>query len=144
MVRSFMLFCCCIVFMQISKAQKIDTTLKLKLSSPALYQQLIEEHKKNKKTAWILCGSGIALMGAGTYIYLLHHLESDTRGSTNADELLFYSGAAATVASIPFFISARKKKTAASLALKRESVTMANKKFSKLNYTAVVLTIELF
>jgi hypothetical protein len=130
------------LFMQLVKAQKIDTSLTL--SSPVLYKQLIQEHKKNKQTAWILCGSGIALMATGTYINLLHHLESDTRGSTSADALLFYSGAAATFASIPFFIAAKKKKTAASLALKGESSTMVNQKFLKLNYTALVLTIKLF
>ena len=125
--------------MQPVAAQKNDALFRP--SSPEKYQQLVQQQKKNKTAAWILCGTGIALMAAGTYIYALHEFESDTRGATSADELLFYSGAVATLASIPFFISAGKQKREARLALINEPSTIVSKTFATFNHMAIALRV---
>lgn len=139
MIKPSIFFCCCFLLMQPAVAQKNDPSFRP--SSPVKYGQLIQQQKKNKTAAWILCGTGIALMAAGTYIYTLHKLESDTRSATSADELLFYSGAVATLASIPFFISAGKQKREARLALINEPSTMVSKTFATFNHTAIGLKV---
>ena len=139
MIKPSIFFCCCALLMQTGAAQKNDAAFKP--SSPVKYGQLVQQQKKSKTTAWILCGTGVALMAAGTYIYFLHTLESDTRHATSTDELLFYSGAVATFASIPFFISAGKKKREARLALVRAHSTMLTKTFATFNHTAIGLRV---
>ena len=58
-------------------------------------------------------GGGLAIAGAGTYIYWMNQVERVY--SKNTGELLFYLGAFTTVASIPVLISAGTNKKMQSL-----------------------------
>jgi len=57
------------------------------------------------------------------------------------EALFLIIGPSAALASIPFFILAKRNKTKATLLLKEESATFGNKIPYKSNYTALALTI---
>jgi len=89
-------------------------------SQEELYDFHMLKHKKNKTAAWILGGSGVTMVIAGLAIngaettatilvevFTLGYAEVEKERKGN---WLIYVGSGATLASIPFFISAGKNK----------------------------------
>lgn len=112
-------------------------SIDLYTSNPYTFQQ-----NRNKTTAWILLGSGVTLM-VGATIWG----SSDEQGSFgftenfDAQTTMFIIGGVASLASIPFFISAgkHKKRVVTSLKWKKSD----NSYFSRdiPDYPAISITI---
>ena len=85
--------------------------------SPTLTKQNYLLKSKNQNTAaWILLGSGLAMVGGGLAINLSGGI---LNGNGSKGLWLSYLGGAVTITSIPFFIAASKnKKKAVSLSFK--------------------------
>jgi len=106
-----------------------------------LYDYHMLKRKKAKTTGWIMLGSGIAMTIGGIGINMSGGiLDND---STNNDKGLWlsYLGAATTIASVPFFISAGKNKRKARLFLKNSVSTIKLPKSRNSNYLSVSLAI---
>ena len=106
------------------------------------------KQKKNKTTAWILLGGGLALTIYGLAINTadesarllslgLFEIEDEHDG-----DWMIYVGSAATIASIPFFVSAGKNKKKATLSLNNAVSSIKSPKFNKKTYTSVSLAIQ--
>lgn len=131
---------------QIPQAQLIDNTTTK--SQQELFDYHILKQKKNKTTAWILLGSGVAMGIVGIAILENNAEEIITdiytgKGSSSGigSSFLIIAGGASTLASIPFFISAGKHKRKATLSLKGEQNLVGNITFRKYNNLSVSLTI---
>lgn len=124
---------------QCISAQKADTTLYS--SSQPLYNGYLEKAKINHTAAWATLGTGIAMMGIGTYVYTIQAIGEGDVGS--AGPILFYLGATSTLVSIPLFIRAGQNKRKANLSLKKESVFIGDKLFRKSGYTALSIALQL-
>lgn len=105
------------------------------------------KHKKNKTAAWIMLGGGVVITMAGLVVNSADEAATAvTLGLVDVEaehggDWMIYVGSAATIASIPFFISAGKNKTKAELKLKN-SISTINLPLSKnYNYSSISLTI---
>lgn len=83
----------------------------------------LKKSKNQKTTAWILLGTGTALIGVG-----LIDGSKKTTLSEGSGDFWFYAltvGVAADLASIPFFISSSKnKKRAASITINNQNILL--------------------
>ena len=132
---------------QHTQAQVIDNTTTK--SQQELFDYHILKQKKNKTTAWILLGSGVAMGIVGIAILENNAEEIITdiytgKGSSSGSgsSFLIIAGGASTLASIPFFISAGKHRRKATLSLKGEQNLIGNITFRKSNNLSVALTID--
>ena len=131
---------------QMSEAQVIDNTTTK--SSQELYDFHTLKQKKNKTTAWILVGSGLLMTMSGLVINSADEvLTTITLDLVDVEKVhkgdwLIYAGGAATLASIPFFISAGKHKRKASISLKSEQNLAGNITSSKFNNLSFALKID--
>ena len=105
-----------------SHAQMRDTTINMsthKVDANALFQKA-----KNQKTAaWIMLGGGAGLAIAG-YIIMENDFIRDPWGYGNhpTGAVIFVTGDALMLGSIPFFIASGKNGRKANLMLKNENV----------------------
>ena len=99
--------------------------------APAVSKAYYLQKSKNQKTiGWVLAGSGTVMMITGALINGSQNMGNvvgafigETPTNENKGLWLFYVGGAATITSIPFFISSHKnKKRAASVALSNEKL----------------------
>jgi hypothetical protein len=131
---------------QIAQSQVTDFTMHK--SAQELFDYHTIKQKKNKTTAWILLGSGVAMTIGGFAILennattiLTDIYSGKSSGDGTVSTLLIITGGASTLASIPFFISAGKHKRKATLSLKGEQNIMGNLKIDNSNYLALNITI---
>ena len=97
-------------------------------SSQESYDYHTLKQKKNKTTAWILLGSGVVITMAGVVVKSTDEVLGLIDGETeHRGDWMIYVGSAATIASIPFFISAGKNKRKAKMYL--------NNSISKINFS---------
>ena len=134
--KILILFCFSLLTIQLIKGQKIDTSRST--SPQALHDMYWQKRKTNYTVGVIILGSGIGM----TIGKIANNLSGGNFDGSKG-LWLFYLGGAATLISIPFFISARSNERKAKLALKGESVTIGNKILVKSNYSALALTIQL-
>jgi len=124
---------------------------KLSLMSKADY---LKKSKNQSTAAWVLAGGGVVMVSAGAIIGLNDATEAigsifsgETKEPSDAGPILFYSGAAAMLGSIPLFIaSSRNKRKANSMSafLKIETRPLLQKSsFIKTSYPAVGVKINL-
>ncbi len=124
---------------------------KLSLMSKADY---LKKSKNQSTAAWVLAGGGVVMVSAGAIIGLNDATEAigsifsgETKEPSDAGPILFYSGAAAMLGSIPLFIaSSRNKRKANSMSafLKIENRPLLQKSsFIKTSYPAVGVKINL-
>ena len=116
-------------------------------SSQESYDFYTIKHKKNKTAAWIMLGGGVVITMAGLVVNSADEAATAvTLGLVDVEaehggDWMIYAGSAATIASIPFFISAGKNKTKAELQLKN-SISTINLPLSKnYNYSRISLTV---
>ena len=116
-------------------------------SSQGLYDFYTLKQKKNNTTAWIMLGSGLVVTMAGLVINSVDEaVTATTLGLLDVEEehggdWMIYLGGAATIASVPFFISAGKNKRKAELQLKNAISNIYIPKNRRQNHFSVSLTI---
>ena len=128
-----------IVTLQVS-AQKIDSASVAKLS-PEKRDEVngyLHKAKSAKTTALVLCiaGGSLAIAGAAIAISEIEKdvwFDGEEPQTTNTGDILFFTGAAAALASIPFFINIHKQREKARFVLYQDKgislapgVTMPN------------------
>jgi hypothetical protein len=122
-MKALLLFLIAFVFSTKTYCQNAKT--------PALSKAYYLQKSKTQKTvAWVLMASGVGMMITGAVINSTQSWENIAGGlvgETPTDEnkglWLCYVGGAATITSIPFFISGSKnKKRAASVALSNQNI----------------------
>lgn len=104
-MKMFFLILAICLFAIKSNAQKVDSAAMAKLSASdqELVKTYLKTAKKAKTTAFILLGGGIVLEGVAVATYA--NAENDHQKGASA--VLAFSGAAAILGSIPFFLNAR-------------------------------------
>lgn len=126
---ALVLFC---FLLQIIYAQPTDST-KRTLS--------IEAYTKKRTTynaiGWTMLGTGVVLAG---YSYYHYFIKNGANGTWEL-EPMFFVGSGLTIASVPFFILARKNKIKAELALRKEQL-LSTVVFSRPYYPAFALQIH--
>ena len=128
------------------------------LSKPSLSQSnefskfshsYLEKSKRQKKTGWILLGSGLTSFVVGTIIVGENVPDNDpyciySNCGGNGGAVMMAVGAAASVTSIPFFIaSGKNRRRAAELSVVPGSIrvpyfTMNNRKYAALKLNVVL------
>ena len=131
--------CLFLSIIQLVNGQKLDT---VRYASPQeLHEKYMQNRKTQNKTGLIILTCGLGMTAGGSYIYFIQAMGEGS--ITNTGPTLFYLGAIATLASVPFFISAGQNKKKAKLALKEEFLTIGNRILNRSNYMALALTIRL-
>jgi hypothetical protein len=132
---------------QIALGQVIEQTNTK--SSQELYDYHTLKQQQNKKTAWILLGSGAAMTVTG-FVILTNNsgkiiteifIDKNSNSGT-ASSLLIIGGGATSLASIPFFISAGKHSKKATLSLRGEQNIVSNIKIDNSNCVALNIIIH--
>lgn len=95
--------------------------------APVIQTDYLKKSKSQKTAAWILVGTGTALIATGFIVgvnegeaAIISLFTGEPESSSNTGEILFWTGLAATAGSIPFFIASgknRRKAIAASVSL---------------------------
>jgi hypothetical protein len=118
-------------------------TIESTNQSHELFDYHMLKSKQAKTTGWIMLGAGIGMTIAGLGINTSGGIVDGD--STNNDEGLWlsYLGAATTVASIPFFISAGKNKRKAQMFLKNSVSSQYSPDFKPVNYTSISIIVQL-
>lgn len=103
--------------------------------TPTLKTDYLKKSKSQKTAAWILLGTGTALMTTGFAVgvnegeaSIISLITGEVKEPSNTGETLIWTGLAAAAGSIPLFIAARKNnKKAMSLSLKNETMPQLHK-----------------
>ncbi len=131
-----------------SSAQNNEAT------KPGTSEYFLKKSKTQKTTGFILLGGGVMLMGTGMVIGINETLNvignignPDSKSSLAGGAICFYTGLAASVASIPFFVSAGKNKRAAaevhgSFKMQKLTYPGLTTSYNKM-YPSLVLRIDL-
>lgn len=121
---------------------------------PFTNSDYLKKSKRQQNAAWIFAGGGAVLLGTGLAIglrdasdALLGLFEGETESPSATGEILFYTGTASLLASIPLFIAASKNKRKANDVLAsfkfENRQTIQNSTFIKSSYPAIVLKVKL-
>jgi hypothetical protein len=127
----------------IAKGQEIErAATKSPIEIDNMY---IKKCNANNIISWATTSSEIAMVVTGASINLADFRKHVLLPNyfSNKGLWLCYDGAATTIASHPFFNWASENMKKASMALKREAITIGNKNIIKSNYLAVALSIHL-
>jgi hypothetical protein len=108
------------------------------MTSQELHDLYMNKHKTNNIIGGIMLVSGIGMTLGG----LVTNASSWGEENKNNGLGFVYFGAATTLLSIPFFISAGNNKRKAKLALKGESVATRFKPIGKSRIPALVLSVQ--
>ena len=131
---------------QFTQAQLIDGTTTMTPEEQFNYHSL--KQKRNKTAAWILLGSGLLMTMSGIVINSAdEYVEVFTLGLKEVEDVhkgdwLIYVGGATTLASIPFFISAGKHKSKATVTLKAQQNSVVRETLYSSNSLAIGFKID--
>ena len=133
------------LFSQPSFCQKIDAPENTK-SQQELYDLYTLKKKNNQTAAWILLGTGTAIL-VGGLLKVDSAEDADSLGEGLGDSLgggiLAIAGGGIAVSSIPFFIIANKNKNRAELALKGGTITYDNISVPRTKYIGLSVKIPI-
>ena len=106
-------------------------------SAPLTKQDYLQKSKKQKTTAWILLAVGATVGFIG--LTQFNFAGSDGEVNNGAATVMFLTGTAAVITSIPFFKASNKnKRKAASMSLKMDRVpVLQTKNMASINYPAI-------
>lgn len=111
------------------------------------YDKYMLQQKRSNKTGFILLGGGLALSGIGLVVGINGTLETLVGGQKEKKVVtglvMFYTGVAAMVGSIPCFIIGGSKKRKAELLLKGETAQFNFSPNGQMGYAAVGLRVRL-
>lgn len=142
MKKSFLIFLVSLLVTQLVSTQTIE--LPKTKSAQELHDNYIEKYKTYKTTGRVLLGSGIGMIVGGGIVFAAYAKQGfNGPAPVSAENLFIIIGPSAALASIPFFILAKRNKTKAELVIKGETVTFGNKIPYKSNYIALAVTIQL-
>ena len=109
-----------------------------------------KKHKNQKKTAWILMGSGTALTVGGVIaqtatatVDLVTMMTGSEPEFNQTGSYVALAGIASMATSIPFFIASGKNKKRANISLQEQKITMGNKMNQQASYQSISLKIRL-
>ena len=123
--------------------------------TPSVKTDYLKKSKSQKTAAWILLGSGVALVSTGFVIGMTEAvgdltcilLLCEEQQSSNTGEIFFYTGLASMGGSIPLFIASSKNKRKAeqvAVLLKMEKSTCFQYQlFKQISYLALSVKISL-
>jgi len=123
-------------------------------NTPAVKTDYLKKSKNQKTAAWVLLSGGFALTAAGVIVGvdeavndLGNIFDPEAQPSSNIGGVLFFTGGAAMLGSIPFFISSAKNKKRAmqtSVGLKMEKSSSIRENYLIQNsYPALSLRFNL-
>lgn len=118
---------------------------KLFSQAPTLSKDYYLKKSKTQKTiAWVMVGTGTALMVTSLFIKA-NNQNNDDGWLVDGWKIVFFPGMATTVASIPFFISSAKNKyRALELVISNQKILFYKQNFVALKaQPAITLKIEL-
>lgn len=122
--------------------QSVHSQLKDSLtvqSKQEMYNFYISKSKKQKKTAWILLGSGVVAMGVGSVI--AYNSEAFTN-KADAGIVLALAGTLTTVSSIPVFIVSGSNKRKAEKIRGSAEVAIGASAFNDRRFASVGVRIS--
>lgn len=127
-------------------AQSQITEPQTDQSSQNMYDFYSQKAKKQKRTGWILLGTGIAATVVGSAImannfYIWGGSEDEDRGFA-AGTGLFLAGSMATIASIPVLIISGSNNRKAKTYLEAGTAKVGNITFENSKYVTVCLKID--
>jgi hypothetical protein len=137
-MKNFLLICFFSLLTQLVNGQINDSA---KTKSALLLQQYNNAYKVNRTRGRVFLGVGLGVTVIGGIIFA-NYANQGFNGPSPTDAPLIL-GPIITLASIPFFISARHNKNKAALLLKSESTTIGYGGHAQLHYTAMALQISL-
>lgn len=114
------------------------------------YRYYSKKHKNQKKTAWILLGSGSVLTFGGVIaqaatatVDLVTIMTGSEPEFNQTGSYVALAGIASMATSIPFFIASGNNKKRANIALQQQKITMGNKTNQQGSYQSISLRIRL-
>ena len=113
-------------------------------STQEVYDYYNFKAKKQKKTGWILLGTGLAAT-AGGYAIMMNNLDwwdRNSEGGAVAGSLLFLIGSGATIASIPILIVSGSNNRKAKFYMETGMSGVGNVTFKNSRNVAVGLKID--
>jgi hypothetical protein len=145
-MKKILILCLLLAFTGNAFSQ-VDTAV----SNSSIKTDYLKKSKNQKTIAWVLLGSGTALMITGALVSN-NAVENDPLGTlygvnkdANTGAILFIVGGVAGLTSIPFFVAGSKnKQRALSVSFKNESVPLLKKNaLVHLSLPSVSLVLEL-
>ena len=108
-------------------------------------QEYLDKSKRQKTTGWVLIAGGTAMAVIGGIIFEQSEFLSEDDPDTDLGGILFATGLAADLASIPFFISSGKNaRKAATISFKNQKILLPLQNgFVKKNRPAITLIVHL-
>lgn len=141
-MKKLSLIICISLLIQSVNGQIIDTARTKTMQS--LHDSYIKKYKTNITGGRVLLGAGLGMIAIGGIVFASYAGQGYNGPAPVTEEVfLLFVGPGTALASIPFFISAKRNKTKAALSLKGAAVTIGNKASYNCNYTALALTIQL-
>lgn len=136
------LFMLGLLFAQSVTGQIIEP--KVTIPQQELHDRYLMKYKTSKTAGWVLLGSGIGMILGGGIAFASYASDGfNGVAPVTAETLFIIVGPATALVSIPFFISAKRNKAKANLAIKGEVFNPSLGKPTQSKYTAVALTIPL-
>ncbi len=110
-----------VISQQLSAQVKTDSFSQMRISDRELGLKYLKKANKQRTTAWLLLGSGIAME-----IIALSVAGEDIYSDIDGPEVLLLVGTFITIACIPVFISAAKNRGRAEILLRYENIRVYN------------------
>jgi hypothetical protein len=127
--------------------QATSFSQKMNDSIPSVQKDYLQKSKNQKTAAWILLGGGAALMTTSLIMAVPKVTSLDPESDYTAENILLVTGTAATLGSIPLFISSGKNKRKAvnlNTSIQMEKATILERQsFVQSSYPAFTLKINL-
>ena len=125
---------------QMAKSQVTDTLTQN--SQKEMYDFYSINHKKQKKTAWILLGAGVLAAGGGLAIAENSSVFDESDSGFTSGSILFLAGSASILTSIPFFIISGSNKRKAEAILETGKIGFGSIPLNNQRYVSVGLRID--
>ena len=138
-MKNLILFLVLIFIFQLTQSQETEPLSEQ--SNQEMYDFYISKSKKQKKTGWILLGSGVVATGAGLLIASNSNVLSDDGGFASGS-LLVLAGTLTTISSIPVFIISGSNKRKAKAILASGEVGIGAIPFNNTRYASIGLKVD--
>ena len=117
----FILFLALVCNQLLSAQVNTDTVRRAPISDRELGLQYLKKANRQRTTAWVMLGAGIA-MAVGSILIVYDDIYNDNQ----MIELLAFTGAFLTIASVPVFIYGAKNRGRAEILLRHENIRVYN------------------